>query len=35
MLSMDWRTPLRKIVNREDRLGPVRLALLRMIDPIE
>jgi hypothetical protein len=32
---MDWRTPLRKIVNREDHLGPVRLALLRVIDPVE
>ncbi len=32
---MDWRTPLRKIVNREDHLGAVRLALLRVIDPVE
>jgi hypothetical protein len=30
-----WRTPLRKIVNREDHLGAVRLALLRVIDPVE
>ncbi len=32
---MDWRTPLRRIVNRESHLGAVRLALLRIIDPIE
>jgi hypothetical protein len=32
---VDWRTPLRKIVNREDHLGAVRLALLRVIDPVE
>jgi hypothetical protein len=32
---VDWRTALRKFVNREDRLGPVRLALLRVIDPVE
>jgi hypothetical protein len=32
---VDWRSPLRKIVNREDRLGAVRLALLRIIDPVE
>jgi hypothetical protein len=32
---VDWRTALRKFVNREDLLGPVRLALLRVIDPVE
>ena len=32
---VDWRTPLRKMVNREDHLGAVRLALLRVIDPVE
>ena len=32
---MDWRTPLRRIVNREEHLGPVRRGLLRIIDPIE
>jgi hypothetical protein len=32
---VDWRTALRKFVNREDRLGPVRLVLLRVIDPVE
>jgi hypothetical protein len=32
---VDWRTRLRKIVNREDHLGPLRLGLLRIIDPIE
>lgn len=32
---MDWRTALRKIVNREDHLGSIRLGLLRIIDPIE
>jgi hypothetical protein len=32
---VDWRTPLRKIVNREDHLGAVRLAVLRVIDPVE
>jgi hypothetical protein len=32
---VDWRTALRKFVNREDHLGPVRLALLAVIDPVE
>jgi len=32
---VDWAKPLRKIVNREDHLGPIRLGLLRIIDPIE
>jgi hypothetical protein len=32
---VDWRTALRKIVNRQDHLGAVRLALLRVIDPVE
>jgi hypothetical protein len=32
---VDWARPLRKIVNREDHLGPIRLFLLRIIDPIE
>jgi hypothetical protein len=32
---VDWRTALRKIVNREDHLGSIRLGLLRIIDPIE
>ena len=32
---VDWRTRLRKIVNREDHLDPVRLGILRIIDPIE
>jgi hypothetical protein len=32
---VDWAKPLRKIVNREDHLGSIRLGLLRMIDPIE
>jgi hypothetical protein len=32
---VDWRTALLKFVNREDGLGPVRLALLRVIDPVE
>ena len=32
---MDWRTPLRKIVNSEDHLGAVRLAVMRVIDPVE
>ena len=32
---MDWAKPLRKIVNREDHLGSIRLGLLRIIDPIE
>ena len=32
---MDWHTALRKIVNREGHVGPVRLALLRVIDPVE
>jgi len=31
---VDWHTALRKIVNREDHVGPVRLALLRAIDPV-
>jgi hypothetical protein len=35
MPFVDWRTALRKIVNREDHLGTVRLALLRIIDPVE
>jgi hypothetical protein len=30
-----WRVRLRKIVNREEHLGPVRRGLLRIIDPIE
>jgi hypothetical protein len=32
---MDWRAPLRRLVNRESHLGAVRLAVLRIIDPIE
>jgi hypothetical protein len=32
---VDWAKPLRKIVNREDHLGSIRLGLLRIIDPIE
>jgi hypothetical protein len=32
---VDWAKPLRKIVNREDHLGSIRLGLLRVIDPIE
>ena len=32
---VDWAKPLRKIVNREDHPGPIRLGLLRIIDPIE
>ena len=32
---MTWRARLRKIVNREEHLGPVRRGLLRIIDPIE
>jgi hypothetical protein len=31
---VDWHTALRKIVNREDHVGPVRLELLRAIDPV-
>jgi hypothetical protein len=30
-----WRARLRKSVNREEHLGPVRRGLLRIIDPIE
>jgi hypothetical protein len=33
--GVDWRTRLRKLVNREGRLGPGRLVLLRAIDPVE
>jgi hypothetical protein len=33
--GVDWRTRLRKLVNREGHLGPVRLGLLRLIDPVE
>jgi hypothetical protein len=32
---VDWRTAIRKIVNREEHLGALRLALLRVIDPVE
>jgi hypothetical protein len=32
---MTWRARLRKIVNRQEHLGPVRRGLLRIIDPIE
>jgi hypothetical protein len=32
---MDLRTRLRKLVNREGYLGPTRLLLLRLIDPVE
>ena len=32
---VSWRTRLRKIVNREEHLGSIRLGLLRIIDPIE
>jgi hypothetical protein len=33
--GVDWRARLRKLVNREGHLGPVRLTLLRVIDPVE
>ena len=32
---MDWRTRLRKLVNREDYLRAWRMALMRIVDPIE
>jgi hypothetical protein len=32
---VDWAKPLRKIVNREDHLGSIRLGLLRIMHPIE
>jgi hypothetical protein len=32
---MDWRTRARRAVNREEGLTPWRLALLRVIDPVE
>src|SRR6266705_3566570 len=32
---MDWRTRLRNLVNREDYLRARRMALIRIIDPIE
>jgi hypothetical protein len=32
---VDWARPLRKLISREDHLGPIRLWLLRLIDPIE
>src|SRR5437870_870849 len=32
---MDWRSRLRKLVNREDYLPPWRLAVMRIVDPVE
>ena len=34
-IHMDWRSRLRKLVNREDYLTPWRRALMRIVDPVE
>ncbi|MGE5226108.1 MAG: hypothetical protein ACM3OO_04460 [Planctomycetaceae bacterium] len=32
---MDWRSPFRRWIGEEDSLGPVKMAVLRLIDPVE
>ncbi len=32
---MDWRVPIRRWIGGNDDLGPIKMAVLRLIDPVE